>query len=482
MKKIVAILLAAVLALSCVIPAFAVEEKTNTPLVLVRGMNFNQQYIDLGTPNERSYLSELNAGNILAAVAKAAASGFFAFDKNQFAITLTKELRKLFAPIACDKNGNSIMNVSVKKYPGSFDHYVDSVSLGDGGEEGLLKSAIAHYGAENVYYYTYDWRIDPFLAAKEIHETVELAKKERQAEKVNIICCSMGGVLTNTYFYEYGWDSVNSCIYYSSTINGALCATELLQGKAEINEQGLRFMLSNLSDNPFLFLLLKTITKTAFFSAVCRLGNQFIDDFKDIVYEGLLRDCFGTIPSLWALVFPEEVQACADYLFPTEELKAEYKGVLEHAERSKQVSEQKDEMLKRAAADGCKISVVASYGKACVPFYEGSATQGDGTLESAYMLGGAKVANVGESFKESYKPAVDGMLSPDRVVDLSSVLFPESTWAIKDAPHVASRMDSDYTNFLFALLDSPVQPTVDNMKGYQRFMAVDNNLNFIPFQ
>ena len=474
MKKFLAVLLSLLTMFTLLTPAFAAEEET-PPLVIVRGMQFTGQYTDLGTENEHPYLERISAGNIAVAVIKALVNAIVSHSRDAFADSMIESLLWMFEEMACDADGNSIYDVSPVVYPGAFSQYIDSADLGDGGEDALLAAACERYGAENVYYFVYDWRLDPYDVAEDIYDTVEQAKAEHQADKVNVIACSMGGVMLNAYMYRYGYESINSCVHLSSTFQGTYCTTDLFQGKAVLNSPALSFLLQNQTGGALPSSIINAVSSVA--GMLC---NLFIDEFKGDIYEGFMRSTFATIPSLWAVTLPDELESCIDYVFPTVALQEEYSGVIARARRMGEINAQTDQMLLRAQADGCKISVVASYNGSCVPFYARADVHGDGTLESPLMLGGATMAPVGETLAESYAAAEPACLSPDRILDMSTALFLENTWALKGAPHVPSRVGSDVTEFLFALIESDAQPTVSNMTGYTQFMQADSELQLQP--
>ena len=97
-----------------------------------------------------------------------------------------------------------------------------------------------------------------------------------------------------------------------------------------------------------------------------------------------------------ALVIKEEIDDAVNYMFPTDEMKEEYSGLLQRIERIKEMLYAKDELLRNAKADGVGIFVLASYDKPLFPFYERSGSIGDG-LETARMAGGAITAEYGKT-------------------------------------------------------------------------------------
>ena len=49
------------------------------------------------------------------------------------------------------------------------------------------KKRSAEIGAENVYVYNYDWRLDPIESAHGLHDFIQTVKANSRREKVSII-------------------------------------------------------------------------------------------------------------------------------------------------------------------------------------------------------------------------------------------------------------------------------------------------------
>ena len=73
-------------------------------------------------------------------------------------------------------------------------------------------------------------------------------------------------------------------------------------------------------------------------------------------------------------------------------------------------------------------------------------------------------------------------LSPDEVIDATPALFPDNTWFVKNAPHVAADYNTEFSAFTFTLLESDVQPNVDMFEGYPQFMSANSNLDLSPLE
>ena len=175
MKRFISVILAVVLVFSCTATAFATEKEEVTPLVIVRGLDFAALTVDMGTEDERPALS-VSAGPIIGAVFNLLFSTLFG-GMDGAVDSICSFVNTLFADMACDKNGNTVANVSVKEYPLAMSNYPEALEdfkeYGQS-ELGIVAEAADRLGAENVYYITYDWRLDPYTVAEKINTAVNL--------------------------------------------------------------------------------------------------------------------------------------------------------------------------------------------------------------------------------------------------------------------------------------------------------------------
>lgn len=97
-------------------------------------------------------------------------------------------------------------------------------------------------------------------------EAVELAKKNTGHQKVNIVCASMGGILTVAYLTKYGYDSIARCLFLSSTFCGLEIVGDVLNGRIEITSERLyEYLLSLCSNDISTKFLIKLLYKAGIF-------------------------------------------------------------------------------------------------------------------------------------------------------------------------------------------------------------------------
>ncbi len=481
MKKFVSILLSVLLVAVTAFSSFAATETDaksyDEPLVIVRGIVFTGLTVDKGTENEHNCLVTPGAGDIVSLVFNLAKTYFTSGKLDADAVIDFAD--GMLGSMACDENGDSVYNVSVEEYPTAVCNYPDLKAAYEdvgAGEIGIIRNAVDYYGEDNVYYFTYDWRLDPSDLADDLNAMIEQAKSDHGSDKVDIICCSMGGIVTDCYLYEYGYESIDSVIFNSSTFCGTHVTTDLFQGKVLITGDMLKNLVKDLIGIDF---FVEMLAKIGIFDKVADFAMNIIAENKDYIYDNFLRAKFATMPALWALVQPDEYDKCIEYMFPTNALKSQYAGLIARTEHLNSIMQDMDELLLSLPENGVKVAVVAGYNTQMIPVYDSAAYQSDGTLESDLMLGRATVSETGKTLGDNY---AGERVSPDNCVDLSDVLFPEYTWAIKDGPHVMGRYGTDIGAFVFELLGCNEQPTVDTFSQYPQFMIADADLNIVYFE
>lgn len=482
MKKLLALLLAAALLFSAAGAAFAADAPAGAaagasyPVVIARGMDFNRLYTNYGTADKTPLFRGVSFGGIVKTLASALKNAGKEGVNHALAVAAVDYARGILGDMACDETGASVKEVGYARY---FCSAADSPALQkliagyEAKEESLVRSAAEEFGAENVYFYTYDFRLDPWELADDLRDYIELACAEHGTDRADLVNCSMSGVITDCYLYKYGGARLRKCVFLSSTFCGTNVATEVLKGEVHTDADMLYRYLAQLMKSPVLAKMLKV---SGLLSLAAKWFNGFVAEEKDYVYASFLRDTFGTMLSFWANVQPEEVDDALEMIFPGDELKAQYAPLIEKIRRLQTVMEQREQMLKALPAQGVEPYVVAGYNSAPIPLYPSAAEQTDAILDSRWMFGCAEVSPLGGSL-EAEGPYV----SPDGCVDLTDAVFPDYTWAIKNAGHVPAKVGSDCTELVLSLLRHEGQADVNTFPRFPRFFTVDaETKNIVP--
>ncbi len=480
MKKLLSIFLSICIIFTVILPpgisaagvnaAPLSTQEDSYPFILIRGVDFGAMYTDYGTPEQAQAVEPITAGSIALALLKSAGAAILHGSFDPVVDGVLDYADSILGKLACDKDGASVYDLGLNRYPLSTAHYSQQLVTGGGmgAEEGIVKSAAERYGADNVYYFTYDWRLNPLDICDEINDMVNRATAEHNTSKVNLVCASMGGIEGVAYLSEYGYDKVNKCVFLSSTFYGLYIVSDLFCGRVEVSGEALyNFLADKTSENTALKFVLKMMEQTGMFHLVGSLAGRVIEKYKSDIYNNLLRDTLCTMPVWWALVLPEDYQEAVQYMFGARE--GEYAGIIEISRQLQAMVADRDRLLKDAVANGVQIAVIANYNSPAMPLYASALANSDGGLETELVSGGAVVADYGKTLGADYSQSNSAYLSPDRVIDASSCLFPDSTWFVKDGQHVGCNYGSEYSDFLFWLIDVD-RSTVFSNEHYPQFL------------
>ncbi len=425
MKKIIAVILSAVLIFSAVAPAsYAVNESCNCgylPTIYVGPLGNTDIYENPNTENEKT-LFRPATDTIVKLVLKLVPSllGLIVFKNyDNFGDTLIEAVDDAMGAMALDGNGNSAPNVAVK----------------------LELPSETKHGKGEQYYFHYDWRLDPVEIAGQLDEFVTHVKTLTGHNKVNFRASSMGGVVTLAYFNEYGTDDVDACIFQSCPLLGTDVAGDLLSRKLALDP---RRLLDYATDGypPFdaestlLYFLFNGLYYSGLVDIVLGAGEDILDKLQTRVFDELLTPVFGTLLGLWAFV-PDCSYEYAKSLNLNPETQA---GLIAKADYYHyQIQGRADEILNGAVADGVRIMIVAGYNIQRTPLVESLDHNSDATVDTKYASAGATVAplngTLGENYVQKDTSCGHNHLSPDEVIDASTCILPEHTWFIKDMLH-----------------------------------------------
>lgn len=484
LRKILALTMAAIMLLTILPVAFAKEE---APVIVVSGMG--SYPLTDGETGEQVYGPKTET--ILALVGRAlpdAVKFLFTKDWQALADAVVGDVYdSIFECMACDEEGNSKHNVTTKTFPLSLDNYPDewdlSARLAD--EEAVIAAAIKTVGAENSYFFNYDWRLDPMATAERLNAFIENVKKAENCSKVTLIPCSMGGVMTNAYLSKYGNESVCRIIYAMTAYHGMDMVGELLNKNLTLDTKLLTEYLFTFQrdkvDMQILMALLKTVTEM--FPALSKGLDGFIDEslfeLSDRVYNEILVKSLGSCPGFWSFV-PDNYYEGAKKAMFGDKLNAEFERKIDEYHYGVQVKAH--ELMEKVRLNGTEIVLLASYGFVGAPCTITAYEQSDCLIETYHEAGGATTALWGKTLGDENYEALGTVcadkshnhISTDLIVDASTGVYPEYTWYIKYNRHVGLDYYTDCTDFLSWLITAEGQPTVHDNESYPQFMHFNN--------
>lgn len=482
-KRILSVILAAVMLLGCASAAFAVYGCNcgTSPLIVVSGMAAWPLVQDEGTENEKQVFAP-DTESILKLVGEIAGPlALFAVNKdyNKLGDSLIPAVKELLEPLACNADGSSKYNITTNIYPESMENYPEFANNTEftANEPAVVREAVEKIGADHVYYFNYDWRLDPMDHAKELRKYVEKAKAETGHDKVNLAGASMGGTIIASYLAMYGSDDIDNFTMLSSAFTGTSIVGNLYNGRLEINKDGLVRILKEVVGVEAVNILFDALDKAGVFDILVNFADSLFANLQDRIYDEVFQDTFITMPGIWDLIALEDYEDAKAYLLDP---RTDANLIARVDNYHYNVQAKLPELLEEAMENGVKVNVVSHYNMQGVPITPSYNEQNDNVIDTKYTSGYAVCAYLDETLPADYRQqntvcqdASHNHISADRIIDASTCLLPEQTWFLKNQKHVGYMYHTELMDFILMLCLGDTQYTVDNTQQYSQFMEVN---------
>ena len=203
--------------------------------------------------------------------------------------------------------------------------------------------------------------------------------------------------------------------------------------------------------------------------------EKIYEDVKGDTLARILRDSFATFPSFWSMVPAESVEEGIEFIFPTDELKTEYAGLITKIRSyHRNVQLKAEETTKRLSENGMDIMIISKYNFPDFPVSENAMRQSDSTAATFRTSFGATTSDFGNILDKKYTDSVSQenrkYLSADNMIDASTCVLPDNTWFIKNLYHdeFPASVDRLINKFIFT-----ENATVNTFAEYPQFLNYD---------
>lgn len=490
MKKVISVLLAIVLALGSVITCFAWveanESKSQIPVIRISGDGeplYDQEgnkifhYKDIlklvsgenGTDNSEMYKSM--ATTLLPAIAK----GVLTDNWDDLYDGLETEISKIFANSLLDKNGNVTNGSGISET--RKQEMANKRAYSQKGEKGFF--------AIDDYWFHYDWRLDPMETADDFHSFVQDIKRTTGCEKVGIAATCLGTNIVMAYVAKYGVEDIQGISIDGSVVGGAEILSEVICAKFDITPPALLRVLYDVealgmfSVGGFVMATLEMLTQTGILEGVISTTeNLLYDKLVAGVTSALATSTFYTWPNYWACVSPEDYESAKYYVFGEEgsEKRQEYAGLISKLDNyDKNVRQRIPELMKSIKDGGANVGIISKYGYQVIPIVASSDVVSDQFSSVKRSSFGATTSTVYEPLSDEYiaQREAEGKgkyISPDKMIDASTCIYPDYTWFIKGSSH--SNWTSYERKLMYEIASADRQLTPDDYP-YTQFMVYD---------
>lgn len=525
-RKVVSCILAVVMLFSITSTAFAAKTDyyNGNPVIVINGIDHNPIYANPDTLNATQMFPPADM-NVYALLVEMFTSGIVSLASNDYNQVMNffvgSQLYDIMEKISLNPDGTSKSeNVGPIRYEHSLAYYYTDTERYEKIAGNIGLGLCDKIGMDNVYVFTYDWRIDPVANANELNDFIQTVKANSRKDKVSIMSEGYGSTIAFAYLAEHYEDAtadidnfvtVNSAAMGTSLI-GDIYTGRLMRQYNELQNATSAFIrfTNDFSDNPLTWFstwltnyILNNEWETQDLIAQC---ITMMGHVTDPLYDRYLRDMLKNFIGLWAMVPVEYYEEAMDFMFMSDEstegdFNSEFQ---EKVQLYKNYQSSAAEILNKAKSEGININVVSSWDLQLIPIGDNKASdeeifglsaQSDGLIDTYFSSFGchtiplndvgAAIDNKdqrnqeGECGNHNHMNAVYDTLDPEHdlagiahYLDASTCALPDNTWFIRNMKHGTFKTDSNAMDFLVYLLTADKTLDVFSADGlYMQFMS-----------
>lgn len=333
----------------------------------------------------------------------------------------------------------------------------------------------------------YDWRLDPVDLMEYLRGYIENVQSVTGCEDYAIASRCMGCNLALTYMDTFKDPHLKKVIFYAGANYGACPIGELFSGHLVIDSDAVaRFMYCLDMDIEIPVTDDFTLTEELLRELLVTLGEGYGLDFAcwavNNVYEQIymdiiprtMRESFGSFPGYWSMVDDEYFEDAKKVVFGG--LEEEYAGMIEKIDYyHSNIYLRQEKIINEFVENGGKVFDVVKYGDQCVPVSPNSDELSDRVCFVSGASFGATTAKYGTVLSDSYIASLvpdqkAKYVSPDRRIDASTGLMPDTTWYINNLEH------ADFAACVDPLLEKMIYQdnfTIYSDPNYPQFLFYD---------
>lgn len=449
--------------------AVTTEDK-EYPIIYVPGTR-NPLYADKTKPSKDNRIWKIGVDvgatvkEALAPCLKELALGVIRDDYTAYCDELVNTVVPLFENVVLDKNGEASNGSGVEKESASRNYPVKH------GKYYLWD-----------YHFVYDWRLSPMEVCHQLKYHIDRVKAITGEDKVVLVGRCMGANIISAYFTEYyshATENIDNIVMYEPSNLGLDILGAIYSGQVSLDDERVDEFLNYYIENENLIedettaelvgALVSVLTEIKTMGIATSLVNKLLANVKDNLIPRLLMGTFGTFPSYWSMIGEEYYEDAMEFCFDGKE--EEYKGFIEkNNDWHYNVMKKLPETMKSLEEDGVPIAVLVKYNIPSYPFYENAGQQTDMVSDVYHVSYYATSAPYGEILSEDY---INGLsdkryISPDKMIDASTCLFPDSTWFFKNISH--DPFPASIDKLIMEFIHSNGTLTVFDNENYPQYM------------
>ncbi len=344
-------------------------------------------------------------------------------------------IRLCFGINICDENGKPSENVYVEKYPYPVSECQDFEK-----EEIFSHVPFNLYETEqpmdHMYYFTYNSFDNHMDIVEELCDYIEMVKEQTGHDKVTLIPLSQGASVVSAMldYHPETMDDLHKIIFVVPALDGSSLIGDVFNGR-------ISFLDKEYVYNGFLgeLGLLDKGTAALVETLLRVLPDEVLMSVLESAVDTLVTEVMTKSTSMWALCPSGDYPTAAEKYLSTPETAT----IRKQTDRYYQAQLNADANILKAVDKGVQVFCFVEYDYALINVGENWNSQNaDYIIHTDSTSMGAHFANVGETLPEDYvqknthcnNPA-HNHISPDRVVDASAGLLPDTTFYFDGQRH-----------------------------------------------
>ncbi len=470
-KKIIALIMAVVLTLSCMSVLGYSAKKEFVPTILIPGLfQCEVKYYENGElavnadgqPLAEPFFINADTEFIGEALTKALVPVSKLLIKQE---DKDREAAKALASIIgelvfgrneSDANGKMIDDVRPTVYEGSFaditEHDRESIL-----EHFPLEEFVDIAGGEYLYVFSYVSTGNMIQTANDLYDYIQFVKKDAKADKVNIIPISQGGSISNGLLKVYDEKNIplardiNRIVYAVPALDGAALLGELYKNGFNDNSEDMytTMLPSVLGVEEYLPYLINIVLRI--------MPKADVDGILDEACKALVNDYMRYSTLLWGLIPTGDYEQCREMYLMDDELEE----IRRQADWYYEAQLNYPARLLEAAKDGVKIFDVVDTNVELYKIAECyKDMNADGMIHISSTGMGTYTTGVYEKLPEDYVRTHNNCTDtknhnhtdPEGVVDACTALFPERTFYFSGQNHADTASNDVFMSLIIHLV------------------------------
>ena len=490
-KAVVSLLLCAAILSSLSVVAFAGTDRITTcdetcgfyPTIIVPG---NGQSSVCVTDDEGRFILDKNGNQIAAfpayfpmkqVVAKMAIPVLASLVTQRdvgFSDAFADVIDLAFGINACDLNGKVVTNTSTEKF---FYPYSECSDY----EKSLINMHIPFdkyptaLPKDHLYYFAYNSMGNHMDIANELYDYIQMVCAQTGHDKVNLVPLSQGATLTSAMldYHPQVMDQLHKIMFVVPAIGGTALFGDVFTGRVS-------FLQKDYLYNGFFedMRLLDEHTARLIEILLRVLPDEVMMSAVDQGVAHLIENTMIRSTSMWALVPPEDYPAAAERYLSSPEMA----NIRAQTDRYYQAQLHAYDNIQKLLDKGVQVFDVAEYDYPIISVGERWNTMnGDFMLHLSSTSLGAYSANCGETLPADYTQKnthcadpSHNHISPDRVVDASAGLLPDTTFYFDAQRHDLTQHNDVILKLAMRLIADDTITDVYSSAQFPQFLSGRN--------